>query len=114
MDRCFPVRQTTVSCCKRSEDRLGSRFFGCATGHRSCSFSIPVYINDISTDLGSEIRLFADVCVCYREIKEKEDTVKLQNDIDRLEAWARKWGVRFQPVKCNMMQLTRKQNKIKQ
>ena len=42
-------------------------------------------------------------CVCYREIKNVEDTVKLQKDIDRLGSWARKWGMRFQPVKCNMM-----------
>ena len=27
-----------------------------------------VYINDISSDIESEIRLFADDCVCYREI----------------------------------------------
>ena len=72
-----------------------------------------LYINDISSDIESEIRLFADDCVCYREIKDKEDTMKLQMDIDRLGSWARKWGVRFQPVKCNMMQLTRKRiNKI--
>ena len=32
---------------------------------------------------------------------------KLQKDIDRLGIWARKWGMRFQPVKCNMMQLTK-------
>ena len=58
-----------------------------------------VYNNDITSDIESEIRLFADDCVCYRE---------LQRDIDRLGCWARKWGMRFQPVKCNMMQLTRK------
>ena len=52
----------------------------------------------------SEIRLFADDCVCYREIKDKEDTLKLQRDIDQLGNWARKWGMRFQPVKCKMMQ----------
>ena len=61
----------------------------------------------------SEIRLFADDCVCYREIKEKEDTLKLQRVINRLGNWARKWGMRCQPVKFNMMQLTRKHsNKI--
>ena len=64
-------------------------------------------INDITTDTDSEIRLFADDCVCYRKIKSTEDTVKLQEDIDRLGSWARKWGVRFQPVKCNIMQITR-------
>ena len=49
--------------------------------------------------------------VCYREIKDEEDTMRLQRDIDRLGSWARKWGMRFQPVKCNMMQLTRKRIK---
>ena len=70
-----------------------------------------MYINDISSDIESEIRLFADDCVCYREIKDEEDTMKLQRDIDRLGSWARKWGMKFQPVKCNMMQLTRKRIK---
>ena len=45
---------------------------------------------------------------CYREIKDTEDTLKLHKDIDQLIGrWARKWGVRFQPAKCNMMQITR-------
>ena len=70
-----------------------------------------LYINDISSDIESEIRLFADDCVCYREINDEKDTMKLQRDIDRLGSWARKWGMRFQPVKCNMMQLTRKRIK---
>ena len=59
-----------------------------------------LYINDISADIESEIRLFADDCV----------TLKLQRDIDRLGSWARKWRMRFQPVKCNMMQLTNKRS----
>ena len=37
-----------------------------------------LYINDITTDIDSEIKLFADDCVCYREIKGTEDTVKRQ------------------------------------
>ena len=43
-----------------------------------------LYINDITEDINSELRLVADDCVCYREIKDIEDTVKLQDDIDRL------------------------------
>ena len=72
-----------------------------------------LHINDIMSDIGSEIRLFADDCVCYREVKDAEDTLKLQKDIDSLGIWARKWGMRFQPVKCNIMQLTNKHNKFK-
>ena len=70
-----------------------------------------LYINDITEDMDSELRLFADDYVCYREIKDTENTVKLQEDIDRLGCWARSWGMRFQPVKCNIMQITRKQIK---
>ena len=36
----FFVLQTTASCCKRSEDRLGSSFVVCPTGYRSCSFAV--------------------------------------------------------------------------
>ena len=72
-----------------------------------------LHINNITAEIESEIRLFADDCVCYREIKDKGDTLTFQWGIDRLGNWARIWGMRFQPVKCNMMQLTRKHlNKI--
>ena len=70
-----------------------------------------LYINVISADIESEIRLFADDCVCNREIKNGENTLKLQRDIDRLGSWARKWGMRFQPVKCNMMHVCTKANR---
>ena len=43
-----------------------------------------LHINDITADIESEIRLFADDFVCYREINNIEDTLKLQRDIDRL------------------------------
>ena len=59
----------------------------------------------------SELRLTADDRVCYREIKKSEDTVKLHADLDRLGCWAGRWGLRFQPDKCNIMQITRKQIK---
>ena len=42
-----------------------------------------LYINVISADTESEIRLFADDCVCYREIKNEKDTLKLQRDVGR-------------------------------
>ena len=73
------------------------------TVHRPLLFSL--YINDITTDIDSEIRLFADDCVCYREIKGTEDTVKLQAVINRLGSWARKWGM------SNIMQITKKRIK---
>lgn len=67
-----------------------------------------LYINDMVSVVKSQIRLFADDCVCYRTIGSDDDKVKLQADIDSLGKWARKWGMRFQPKKCNMMRLSRK------
>ena len=71
-----------------------------------------LHINAIMSDTESDIRLFADDSVCYLEIMDAGDILKLQKDIDRLGICTRKWGMRFQPVKCNMMQLTKKRNKI--
>ena len=61
----------------------------------------------------AEIKLFADDCVCYREVRDTDDALKLQKDIDRLGCRVRKCCMRFQPFKCNIMQITRKRtNKI--
>ena len=71
-----------------------------------------VHINDIAKCVNSEIRLFADDCVCYRNISSIDDCNKLQSDIDNLGKWARSWGMRFQPAKCNMMTLSKKRKNI--
>ena len=34
-------------------------------------YLMSLHINDITAYIESEIRLFADDCVCYREIKDK-------------------------------------------
>ena len=108
MNKCFSVLQTTGSWCKWSLIRLGPVVSGVPEGIVLCTSLFSLNIIDIMSDIESEIRLFADDCVCYREIKERDDTFKLQKDIDRLGIGARTLGMRFQPVKCNMIQLTKK------
>ena len=66
------------------------------------------YINIISSSRSDHSSVVLSLVLNRRK---KEDTVELQRDIYRLGSWARKWGMRFQPVKCNMMQLTRKRIK---
>ena len=88
---------------------IGLRFCWVSLNLSPWWFSL--YKNYISTDIESQKRRFAVDCVCYRDSKDEEETMKLQRDIDRLGCWAWKWRMRFQPVKCNMMQL--KRNRIK-
>ena len=71
-----------------------------------------VCINGITIGIDSELRLVANDCVSYRELKYNEDTAKLQEDLGHFGCWARSWGLRSQVVKCNIMQLTRKRIKI--
>ena len=71
-----------------------------------------VYINDIvdAVSTGTTIRLFADDCLVYRPLRknnEDEDQRVLQHDLDALEAWTDKWGMRFNPSKCQIMQVKR-------
>ena len=44
-------------------------------------------INDITTNLSSSCRLFADDCVLYRKIDTPDDAKTLQEDLRKLEIW---------------------------
>ena len=71
-----------------------------------------VHINDIANTESSDVRLFADDCVCYRVIEDVNDCHTLQSDISKLGQWADAWGMKFQPVKCKIMSISRKHNPI--
>jgi len=58
-----------------------------------------VYINDIWRNVDSSIRLFADDCIIYRKTTNKNDTEKLQKDLDTLEECAAENGMKINPGK---------------
>ena len=66
-----------------------------------------LYINDISTGIGSSIRLFADDCVLYRTIKTTEDHDHLQEDLNTLVEWTKQWQMTLNPTKCVTLNCTR-------
>ena len=47
-----------------------------------------LYINDITKDIDSSVRMFADNCLIYRIIESTDDAIKLQQDLDMLSEWA--------------------------
>ena len=49
------------------------------------------HINDLPDTVKSQVRLFADDCLLYRQIKSQTDHTTLQNDLIELEKWAAKW-----------------------
>ena len=72
----------------------------------------PIFINDISDGITSNIRLFADDTIIYRNIKNIEDAEKLQTDLHTLERWSREWQMEFHPSKCNTLHITRSRSPI--
>ena len=69
-----------------------------------------IYINDITCDINSRMRLFADDSIIYREIRSMEDHYKLQDDITKLQTWSERWQMTFKPEKCYVLSITNKRN----
>ena len=65
-----------------------------------------IYINDLPECVSCRVRLFSDDCLVYREIDGMDDQLALQQDLDFLEAWALKWGMKFKPSKCTILSIS--------
>ena len=46
-----------------------------------------LHINDLPSCVNSKVRLFADDCLLYREIKNNQDQIDMQRDLDALMDW---------------------------
>ena len=66
-----------------------------------------LHINDLPSVISSKVRLFADDCLVYREIKIRQDQNDMQKDLNLLESWETTWGMRFNAAKCNIMRVSR-------
>ena len=64
-----------------------------------------IYINDIAENIKSNIRLFADDCVVYRQIDSTQDHVILQEDLNNLFDWSNTWQMKFNVDKCVIMNI---------
>jgi len=66
-----------------------------------------IFINDLPEGITSSVRLFADDCVLYRNIRSMRDCQTLQDDIDLLAVWESNWLMEFNVGKCNSMMISR-------
>ncbi|XP_019627203.1 PREDICTED: polycystic kidney disease protein 1-like 2 [Branchiostoma belcheri] len=68
-------------------------------------FSFPWWTVYIA--LTSSARLFADDTAAYNTITSIQDQALLQQDLERLAEWERKWDMSFHPGKCQTLRVTR-------
>ena len=70
-----------------------------------------IYVNDISSNISSTLRMFADDTKVYRELSNMaRGSEALQFDVDQLQSWASKWQLRFNPDKCEGLRITHKRD----
>jgi len=67
------------------------------------------FINDITSNISSSIKLYADDVLIYRYVNTKEDVAILQRD---LENWAHKWNMFFSPPKCEFLRIINRKDII--
>jgi len=67
-----------------------------------------LYINNISDGIRSDLRLFADDSIVYREINSNTDHLILQQDLEHLKDWAHRWQMDFNISKCFLLSITLK------
>jgi len=65
------------------------------------------YVNDILRNIETTIRLYADDCVIYRKIINKEDIENVQKDLYRLGEWAVENAMKINPSKSKAVRFTR-------
>ena len=67
-----------------------------------------IFINDLPTQVKSDIFLFADDTKVLRTIKSADDQETLQDDINIMLNWANKLQLEFHPDKCVSMSINNK------
>ena len=71
-----------------------------------------LYINDITENVSSEMRLFADDSVIYRQIRNQQDQEALHLDLQRVFKWAETWDMKFNVDKCSHVTITLKRKPL--
>ena len=60
-----------------------------------------IFINDLPDNINSTVRLFADDCLLYRNIRGSGDQQLLQDDLEKLALWEEAWLMKFNVAKCH-------------
>ena len=69
-----------------------------------------IFINDLPTQVKSDLFLFADDTKIFRNIRSEDDRETLQKDINTMLEWANKWQLEFHLDKCVSMSINNKED----
>ena len=64
-----------------------------------------IYVYDLPEVVSRTVKLFADDTKLYREIKNEEDKIQLQEYLNNLKTRSEKWQLYFNVEKCKVLHL---------
>ena len=102
--------RTQVVAVNGTESEIGSVLSGVPQGTVLGPILFVIYINDMLDSISSEGLLFADDTKVFRQICSEDDSLELQSDIDKLEAWTKIWLLRFNADKCHVLTMGKFEN----
>ena len=59
-----------------------------------------LFVNDIPDVVNGKVKMYADDTKVYEN---QTESISLQNDLENLEEWSRKWLMKFNELKCKVM-----------
>ena len=104
------ISKSPGSCHRRCEVITLSSHIRCPTRYGFGPLLFLAYINDRPECVTSKIKLFADDSLIYRKVQ--RNSQELQEDLDRLQKWGRKWQMSFNADKCEVLRITNKWHPI--
>ena len=73
-----------------------------------------IFINDLPEAVQSTMYLFADDSKIWRTIKDKEDSEILQQDLNNMHEWSKKWLMQYHPDKLKGLCLNNRETASEQ
>ncbi len=71
-----------------------------------------IYFNDIDEGVSSYMNLFADNAKLLARIQNEEDSVKLEQDLEKIWYWSLKWEMEINVKKCSVMEFVMSRKRI--
>ena len=72
-----------------------------------------IFINDLPDCVSSDAYLFGDDTKIFRIITKEKDKEELQQDLEKLDDWSKKWLLKFHPQKCKYMTIGKNDSQFK-